>query len=1318
MATASIVQYVNSNSTAVAAATNQTSSALGSTPTIGNLIVIVLQMGTVSGNTPSTVTTTPTGYTSSINGASAFACSYHVYYKTVTSGDTGAVTFKFTNSFSYTTTWNIDCFEFANANNTSPIDVSIYHSDPVSSPTAYAYSTVTPNALPFMFYTAATASGSTSTAGWSVYEAAHTVGTYSFEVMQSTAIATPGANSMSLVSATGLNEAAVLLAIKAAPPYAYARALNEPIRSYSYTPAVRQHVLSTGTRTLTTTNANIVSTALAVAPTNTNNYMVAFVNITASTKTLTVTTPTGWTSIGATSVATFNYSQVYFRKVVSADTGSLTIPVKNSATTSTVGYNIECYEVTNLSGIFQYVGQATAAATMNCTITPAVAGSLQLAAFTDDGAGTITTPSGYSFLESSTQSGGGVPAVTEYYIGPGGSGTTSTTVAFASSARTKPVAQLVICQPLVTVLPNDVLTATNIPGGINIVQSGPQTWALSSTTNGLTLTPTLSSTPASPSLVALFVHNDAGSLTGSSIPTPSGWTAGPTHTDSTGTIITAIFYCFGLTVPSVTITLNATGGTYYGTAALIEYSGVDSTTPTMASNDTDASLSSAPTTLTGASATPTTSGGMAVSVWGWNDNSDDTASTTQSGWTSDVKLTIGGLNASVYASLDISHLNNPTSGTALTPTLAVDGTSYISPTFENIIWLLNPAGGGGGGPTTYTVALSDTQTASDSIAKVGTYARTETDTSTFSDGLVSAKTLPRGLADTSGFSDSIARAYNAVRPLSDTQAFSDVLARIIGFARTASDSETFSDSMSRVIGFNRLPSDAETFSDGIGRLVSYTRTEADTSSLSDSIKRVLTDNRSLADTSTFTDSISATKTSGAVTLTRSLSDTSSLSDSLGRVLSAPRSLSDTSAFSDVLTRLATYSRTEADTSTFSDSLARVGLHPRALSDSQTFTDALARLVHYARSEADTSALTDAIVRTITRTRGLTDTSTLTDSAARVVAYLRTEADTSTHTDSLARIGEHVAALVDTVITSDVLARLTNYARSETDTSTFSDSMSTGGNKVANLTETFTTSDALARVEHAVRALADSHTASDALVRAYRTPRSLSDTHTASDSLTRVGSHPRALTDTFTTSDSLQGLRVKTAALADTFLTSDSIAAVRGYHKSLADVQTFSDVVHGVLSMVRGVADTSTFSDVIARVRVLGRQMADVLSTSDSLAEARALHQNLFDTFQTTDALVHQRELVRQASSMFTTLDELVYFLISQPPTLSIFGLDLKTTLPITGLFKQSVVNLSLDLSKTVVLDELFLSQTLNMAGVSKPTTSLSLNGLHLKRMEP
>jgi hypothetical protein len=109
---------------------------------------------------------------------------------------------------------------------------------------------------------------------------------------------------------------------------------------------------------------------------------------------------------------------------------------------------------------------------------------------------------------------------------------------------------------------------------------------------------------------------------------------------------------------------------------------------------------------------------------------------------------------------------------------------------------------------TFTVRLAETLTASDSLMRLQTLARTMAETLTASDTLARTINYIRLLAETITASDTLARQKLLARIISETLTASDTVNRIPTFVRTLSEAMTASDSLTRTAAYVRTIAEA------------------------------------------------------------------------------------------------------------------------------------------------------------------------------------------------------------------------------------------------------------------------------------------------------------------------------------------------------------------------------------------------------------------------------------------------------------------------------------------------------------------------------
>jgi hypothetical protein len=106
-------------------------------------------------------------------------------------------------------------------------------------------------------------------------------------------------------------------------------------------------------------------------------------------------------------------------------------------------------------------------------------------------------------------------------------------------------------------------------------------------------------------------------------------------------------------------------------------------------------------------------------------------------------------------------------------------------------------------PTSYTVTIPQTLTASDTVNRRVNFLRTITETLTGS--------------------DTVSRRINFVKTITETLTGSDTVSRRINFVKTITEALTASDTVSRRVNFLKTISESLTASDTAGRLINYVR---------------------------------------------------------------------------------------------------------------------------------------------------------------------------------------------------------------------------------------------------------------------------------------------------------------------------------------------------------------------------------------------------------------------------------------------------------------------------------------------------------------
>jgi hypothetical protein len=104
-------------------------------------------------------------------------------------------------------------------------------------------------------------------------------------------------------------------------------------------------------------------------------------------------------------------------------------------------------------------------------------------------------------------------------------------------------------------------------------------------------------------------------------------------------------------------------------------------------------------------------------------------------------------------------------------------------------------------PTSFTVTISRTLTASDTPARIPHYARRIAETLTASDAVNRIQSFVRSLSETLTASDTVKRVARYIRTIPQTLTASDAVNRGIGYVRTIAETMTASDTAGRLINY-------------------------------------------------------------------------------------------------------------------------------------------------------------------------------------------------------------------------------------------------------------------------------------------------------------------------------------------------------------------------------------------------------------------------------------------------------------------------------------------------------------------------------------
>jgi hypothetical protein len=224
-----------------------------------------------------------------------------------------------------------------------------------------------------------------------------------------------------------------------------------------------------------------------------------------------------------------------------------------------------------------------------------------------------------------------------------------------------------------------------------------------------------------------------------------------------------------------------------------------------------------------------------------------------------------------------------------------------------------------------SVAFSETNTASDSLARVAAYGRSDTETNTASDTISRQASFGRTDSETNVASDALARHISFGRGVTESNPAADLISRLAAFGRSDAETNIASDAIARVAAYGRNESETNTASDSISRVGAFTRADTESNTTFDSIARVGAFGRGIGESNTASDALA--RMAGYV---RQNSETLNFSDSLTRMFAEIRAETETLATSDSLVRALAAFRSNAETLAFSDSLVGIWTHRAAV----------------------------------------------------------------------------------------------------------------------------------------------------------------------------------------------------------------------------------------------------------------------------------------------------------------------------------------------------------------------------------------------------
>jgi hypothetical protein len=533
--------------------------------------------------------------------------------------------------------------------------------------------------------------------------------------------------------------------------------------------------------------------------------------------------------------------------------------------------------------------------------------------------------------------------------------------------------------------------------------------------------------------------------------------------------------------------------------------------------------------------------------------------------------------------------------------------------------------------TAVSRSVSDSITITDTTAAGKHFDRSTTDSITTTDSI--STTVSRSVTDSVTITDNMNSSLDTSRSVANSVTISDTISIII--SRSISDTVMITDSVGAGKHFDRSISDFATFADNA--LMAVTRNIADTLTTSDSATSSLVAIRSTTDSLSIEDVIAR----GA---SRSTSDTLSIADDIAAEKAFGKPVSDSISVTDNVTTTLGTSRSISDTVTVSDTITAAYHATRSVADIITIEDEAIAGKHFDRLTSDSTTITDSISMTVSR--GITDSVTLGESISPMVHTLHPISDMMTVTDSISTtisrsildivvitdsttVGKHFdRSTTDSVTISDTISII--ISRSISDSATVSDSISTAVSR--SVSDSITITDTTAAGKHFDRSTTDSITIIDGLSATYVASRTTEEAITVIDSIsTRVS---RSLSDTVTLAESTAAGKHFDRSVSDTVATTDDLALQ--VSRNIVDTVTLNDNITLYLTSSRSVSDSLSIADAV--VMGVSRSFSDTLSVADDISAEKAFGKPVSDSISVTDNVTTTLAALRTTSDLLTLTD--------------------------------------------------------------------------------
>lgn len=255
-----------------------------------------------------------------------------------------------------------------------------------------------------------------------------------------------------------------------------------------------------------------------------------------------------------------------------------------------------------------------------------------------------------------------------------------------------------------------------------------------------------------------------------------------------------------------------------------------------------------------------------------------------------------------------------------------------------------------------SATISDSATATDSLSAQAVYRSTISDSATATDSMASAQIMGATISDSASATDTITAENVIYSSISDTANATDSLANSVTFNPSITDSASATDTIQDALITNATISDSASATDSFEEEATYNAAINDSASATDSIASQANYVDEISDSANATDIM----TNGSVYI-EEITDSAQATDNLQVSYTANASISDTASATDQIQANQVLNNSISDTASASDFLTAQNIIQVSISDSASATDEITLGNVYDESFTDTAIATDILV---------------------------------------------------------------------------------------------------------------------------------------------------------------------------------------------------------------------------------------------------------------------------------------------------------------------------------------------------------------------